>query len=160
MHKGVFAQFETGLISESQFYDEIRKLSDKMISDSQIKDAWLSMTTDIPTYKLDKILELKKDYNVFLLSNTNILHWQKAKNYEFSKRGFSVEDYFHKIWLSYEINLMKPSDEIFEFILKDSGMNPEQTLLIDDAEMNCQTAEKFGIKTYMPTHKEDRKSVV
>ena len=126
-----------------------------MISDSQIKYAWLSMTTDIPTYKLDKILELKKDYNVFLLSNTNILHWQKAKNYEFSKRGFSVEDYFHNIWLPYEINLMKPSDESFEFILKDSGMNPEQTLLIDDAEMNCQTAEKFGTKTYMPTHKED-----
>lgn len=66
-----------------------------------------------------------------------------------------IDDYFDEIWLSYKLHKMKPGKEIFEHILENSGIKPEETLFIDDAPANCTTAQKFGIMTYQALPKED-----
>ena len=43
----------------------------------------------------------------------------------------------------------------FEYVLKDAGINPEETLFLDDAVPNCRTAEALGIRTYTPQPRED-----
>lgn len=153
--RGILMRLEKGEISPSLFHDEFRALTGKQITDQQIDDAWNSFLLTIPSYKLDLILALRKQYNVYLLSNTNAIHWEHSCQNLFAYKGYQVTDFFDKIYLSYELHELKPSKEIFEAVIHDSGVNPTETLFIDDAEANCKMAQMLGIKTYMPKAKED-----
>lgn len=153
--KDLFMQIEMGTITSAQFRDGIRHLTQQPLTDEQIDTAWIAMLDDIPGYKLDLLMELHKKYNTMLLSNTNEIHWQWAEKNSFALQGHHAEDFFNKIYLSYELNMIKPDVEIFEYVLKDAAIKPEETLFIDDAIPNCRTAESLGIHTYTPEPRED-----
>ena len=66
-----------------------------------------------------------------------------------------VQDYFEKTYLSFEMKMAKPEPEIFKAIIEDAGIEPKETLFIDDSEMNCKTAQNLGISTYTAKVGED-----
>ncbi len=105
---GIFMQQEKGLITSAEFRNGMREMIGKAVSDKQIDEAWNSFLIDIPTYKLDLLLKLREKYVVYLLSNTNEIHWKWACENAFPYRTFKAEDYFEKTYLSYEMNLVKP----------------------------------------------------
>lgn len=154
-HKDLFMQLEKGDISPAEFRDGIRKRSNKILTDQDIDNAWIAMLDDVPEYKLDLLLNLQKKYNTLLLSNTNIIHWQWSEQNIFTYKGHTVNDFFHKIYLSYELHMLKPNAEIFEYVLHDAKISPQETLFIDDALVNCKAAEALGIRTYTPEPRED-----
>ncbi|MEG1838186.1 MAG: HAD family phosphatase [Bacteroidaceae bacterium] len=153
--QGLFLAFEQGNITTTEFRDGIRKLAGKKITDKQIDAAWNSFLINIPSKKLDLLLSLRQHYVVYLLSNTNDIHWRWACDNCFAYKGFRVEDYFEDIYLSYEMHCAKPDKEIFETLIAETGILPEESFFIDDAQSNCLTAEALGIKTYMPQAGED-----
>ena len=65
-----------GLITSAEFRNGMREMIGKAVSDKQIDEAWNSFLIDIPTYKLDLLLKLREKYVVYLLSNTNEIHWK------------------------------------------------------------------------------------
>lgn len=152
---GILMQQEKGLISSSEFRNKVREMMDKPISDEQIDTAWNSFLVDIPAYKLDLLLKLREKYVVYLLSNTNEIHWKWTCEHLFPYRTFKVEDYFEKTYLSFEMKMAKPEPEIFKTILEDAGIEPEETLFIDDSEINCKAARNLGISTYTAKAGED-----
>ena len=133
-HKDLFERLELGTISVEQFRDDIRALSGKPLTDEQIDTAWIAMLGDVPENKLRLLLELRERYNY---------------------QGLCAQDFFHKIYLSYELHMLKPNADIFEYVLKDSNLLAEETMLIDDASVNCRAAELLGMKSYMPQQRED-----
>ena len=58
--KELYMQLESGNISAAAFRASMRRLSDQDLTDQQIDDAWVSILGDIPDYKLDWLLELRK----------------------------------------------------------------------------------------------------
>lgn len=154
-HKDMFMQLELGTISPSQFRDSIRSLSEQTLSDQQIDEAWMAMLGEVAEEKLRLLKELHKRYNTMLLSNTNLLHWEWSERHIFSTNNHQISDYFHRVYLSYEMHLVKPDPEIFVQLMDDAGIRPEETLLIDDALVNCKAAEALGMRTYMPEPRED-----
>lgn len=150
-----FQKYEKGLITSAEFRDVLREKIGKPVTDAQIDDAWNSFLVGIPAAKLDLLLNLRKDYVVYLLSNTNEIHWQWSCRNAFPYKTFRVEDYFEHIYLSFEMNMAKPDAEIFQKVLDDTGIIPAETLFIDDSVANCRAAEALGITTYMPNAGED-----
>ena len=150
-----FQQYERGLISSADFRNVIREKIGKDVDDARIDAAWNSFLVSIPTYKLDLLLALRKDYVVYLLSNTNEIHWKWPCEHAFPYKTFRVEDYFEHIFLSYEMKMAKPDEEIFRKVLDDAGLDPKETFFIDDSEANCMTARSLGISTYVPKAGED-----
>ena len=148
--KDLFMQIEMGTITSAEFRDGIRHLTRQHLTDQQIDAAWIAMLDDVPAYKLDLLMELRSKYNTMLLSNTNEIHWLWAE-----KNGHQAGDFFNKIYLSYELNMVKPNADIFEYVLQDAAIDPAETLFIDDAIPNCRTAEALGIRTYAPQPRED-----
>ena len=71
---GFFLKFEKGEIDIPQFRNEIRKLSTKPITDSQIDEAWCEFLQDIPQEKLDVVEKLRQKYRIIMLSNTTATH--------------------------------------------------------------------------------------
>ena len=153
--EGFFQLHEKGLISDADFRERIRQSIGRPVTDEAIDEAWNSFLDGIPAYKLDFLLELRKHYTVCLLSNTNAIHWDYACTHDFAQGGRRVEDYFDRIYLSYQLKMIKPDAEIFQAVLADAGLTPEETLFIDDAEANCRTARSLGIHTYTPQAHED-----
>lgn len=146
--KELFMQLESGNISTAAFRAGMRRLSEQTLTDSQIDDAWNAMLADIPSYKLDCLLELKHRYHVMLLSNTNSIHWQWAVQHHFNYKGHVVDDFFDRVYLSYELHMQKPDVEIFKHVLTDAVITPEETLFLDDSAANCNAAESLGIHAY------------
>lgn len=154
-HRELFMQLELGNITSAQFRDEIRQTAGRPLTDEQIDNAWIAMLDDIADYKLDLILELKKKYKIFLLSNTNEIHWNWAEKNGFSYKGHQSKDFFDSTYLSYELHMLKPDAEIFECLIGREGIDPKETFFIDDALPNCKTAECLGLRTYTPQPRED-----
>ena len=153
--RGLFLEQEKGLITPPQFRDGIRDLLGRMVSDEKIDAVWNSFLGEIPRYKLDLLLKLRENYVVYLLSNTNEIHWKWACQNTFPYRTFRVDDYFEKKYISYQMKMAKPDRDIFEAVLDDAGILPEETFFIDDSQANCLTAQSLGISTYTPAEGED-----
>lgn len=146
--EGIFQKFELGDISADAFRSAIRENSIITLTDSEIDNLWNLMLLEIPREKLELILELRGKYMVYLLSNTNSIHWDYVCKNAFNYRGFRVNDYFEKTFLSFEMHLAKPNKAIFEKMLNDANLLPEETLFIDDSEANCKAAEEIGIHAH------------
>lgn len=89
---GVFREFELGNISSEVFCQSIRNEAGTPVEDSQIIEAWGRMLVGIAPEKLEKLLSLRARYKVYLLSNTNMLHWNVSRPM-FACGGHSVDDY-------------------------------------------------------------------
>lgn len=127
--KGFFSQFELGEISPEEFREAIRKEVSESLSDHEIDDMWNLMLLDIPREKLDLLLKLREHYMVYLLSNTNRIHWDYACKQMFCYRGFRVNDFFEDIFLSFEMHKAKPEKDIYEQMMKEANILPEETFL-------------------------------
>ena len=147
-HQGIFQQFEAGGITAEEFRNAIRENIQAPLTDEEIDDYWSRMLLDIPCEKLRLILELREKYMVYLLSNTNPIHWNHVCKHAFNYHSFRVEDYFEETYLSYEMHDAKPNKSIFEKMLSEANLLPEETLFIDDSEANCQAAASLGIQVH------------
>ena len=74
---------------------------------------------------------------------------------EFAADGHTMDDDFDKVYLSYELRELKPSEAIFRKVIADSGIIPAQTLFIDDGRKNVEAAQALGFAVYMPAPGED-----
>ena len=153
--EGFFKLHEMGVISSTEFRNKIRETIGRPVNDKQIDEAWNSFLVGIPTYKLELLLRLRKEYAVYLLSNTNEIHWEWSVRNAFPFRSFGVEDYFDKVYLSFKMKRLKPNPDIFKAVLDDAGIAAEETFFIDDSKENCETAQTLGISTYTPKARED-----
>ncbi|MCF0203587.1 MAG: HAD family phosphatase [Bacteroidaceae bacterium] len=150
IQEDLFHELEIGRISVPQFCDEVRKKAPLCkASDAEIVAAWASLLTGVPTHRLERLLDLKRRYRLFLLSNTNEIHWRLAEEEYFRQiEGKTVSDYFEDCCLSHKLGMIKPGKEIFLHLLDKNGINADETLFIDDSPKNCQGAESVGIHAF------------
>lgn len=149
LSQGLFLKMELGEIAPKDFWEEVRlQFHAPELKDEQLTDAWNSMLETIPVERLQMLRHLREKYaHIFLLSNTNVLHWEKGKRL-FMAEGKTVKDYFDRIFLSCDLHLSKPDTKIFLKVLKKTTIKPEETLFIDDSKENCKAAESVGISPF------------
>ena len=129
--------FEKGILSESDFISKMLKAVDNKID----SETFCRLFSDIFTMNenvISLLPILKKDYKIFLLSNTNSIHqkygWQK---YEFLK-------YFDKLILSHEVRSIKPEEQIYREVEKASGFPSAEHFYIDDIQEYVNAAKNVG----------------
>ncbi len=145
----LFDKLETGEISEADFSAQLKSYFSKGISESEIEKAWNAMLLDLPSERIELLKKLSGKYRLFLLSNTNIIHYKAYSAYlqgTFGKLIFN--DIFEKQYLSFEIGLRKPDKKIFELVLTENKLNPTETLFIDDSIQHIEGAKKTGVATF------------
>lgn len=149
LHKSqnFFTDYEKGLIGDHEFRDHIREFLNKELSDKQIDDAWGALLLDIPMNKIDMIREAQGKYKTYLLSNTNNIHRIKFEADFIRTAGNKIQDYFEKVYYSFDMGMRKPDDEIFLEVLHQNDLIPEETLLLDDSLPNILSAEQLGMQT-------------
>ena len=145
----VFDLFDKGQVSELDFFDEIRKALDINVSNEQLMFAWNAMLLDFPINRLELLTKLKTKYRLFLLSNTNETHVAAFEKQLLATHGYhNLEPFFEKVYYSCRMNMRKPDTEIFEYVLKENNLKPEETIFIDDSPQHIEGALKIGIKAH------------
>ena len=129
--------FERGKIPESEFVNKMLEVVDHKIDAETFKKFYADIfSLNINVISLLPVL--KKNYKLFLLSNTDSIHqkygWQK---YEFLK-------YFDKLILSYEAGSVKPEEKIYRAVEEASGLPSEEHFYIDDIQEYVNAAKKLG----------------
>ena len=159
-HQGVFLAFENGEINSEEFLKQISAHAGKEISMESVVQAWKSIVSKPPMYKLEYILSLREKYKIYLLSNNNpiIINW--ACSSDFSEAGLPITLFFDKLYISYEMKCTKPWHLIYEKMIQDSGINPSETLFIDDGIRNISTAKEIGFQIYHATNGEDWRDAI
>ena len=138
-----------GMITTEAFCDAARELTGTDVTNEDIIDAANKMLVEIPDYKKERLLQLKKaGYRLFLLSNTIDVHWGYCVEHLFPYQNHGVEDYFEHCFLSQRMHLAKPDAHIYEEVIRQANIYPDETLFIDDLKENCEAAEKLGIHTF------------
>ena len=153
--KGMFMDLENGTISAPKFRDEIRRHIGQAVSDQQIDEAFNSFLFGIPGQKLSLLERLHQKYTIFMLSNTNPIMVEGRISELFRAQGQDIFYYFDRLYLSYQLRATKPSPIIFEKLIADSGILPQESLLLDDSPKNIETARKFGFHTHLVVPPED-----
>jgi putative hydrolase of the HAD superfamily len=54
--------------------------------------------------------------------------------------------------------MRKPNPEIFEFVMRENNLLPNETLFIDDSPQHLKTADNLGLKTHLLTQDETLES--
>lgn len=146
LSKELFFNLEKGNSSPEVFRDNVRKMIVNQKDDNEIDLAWTAMILDIPADRVRYLEELKKNYKLYLLSNTNEIHRIKFhKNFE-TDFGYSFYDLFERNFYSHEMGMRKPNPQIYLQALKEANLVPEETLFIDDMEENIDAAKTTGMK--------------
>jgi glucose-1-phosphatase len=145
----IFRYFETGELDEPAFRNFVRKiLNFDDLSDEAIDTAWNSLLLDLPPERVELIRTLSTKYRLFLLSNTSSIHiTQVNKILEASTGVKKLDDLFEKVYLSYEMGLMKPDPRIYQKVLEEAGLKADETLFLDDNKANIESAAALGIDT-------------
>ena len=145
----LFEKLETGHISEEDFYQSIQQYAAKHLEVDQIKTAWNAMLLDFRLPSLSFLEDLKKSYNIFLLSNTNSIHHKAFEKILLAETGKqTLGHYFIKSYYSHLVGMRKPYPETYLFVLNDAGIKTDETLFIDDSINNIETAIELGINCH------------
>lgn len=152
----MLGQLERGDISFHEMCDRMRQLDRReTVTDEQIAWAYGEFLTGIAPWKLRAIDRLRRrGIRTWVLSNNNPASMEVIRKL-FRADGRTMDEYFDKIYLSYQLHALKPSAEIFRKMLADSGMLPSEALFIDDGQRNVDTARALGMNVYMPAPGED-----
>lgn len=146
----LFDEFDKGIISETDFFNTIQGLLKTSASIEQLKQAWNAMLLDFPKHRLSLLLELKSKYRTFLLSNTNETHIVEFEKILYKEHvHHNLDFFFEKAYYSCRMGMRKPDTEIFEFVLRENGLDPSETLFIDDTQKHVDGARKCSIEAHL-----------
>lgn len=147
MQLGFFDQLDRGEISDNEFFEKVLAEMPIGTKKEDIRRAWNAMILDFPQENFDLLKRLSKNYRLFLMSNTNSIHFPEYQS--LLQRIFninSLDDLFEKAYYSFQIGKRKPENEFFELILTENNLKAIETIFIDDTLFNAKASSKNGIK--------------
>lgn len=161
MQSGIFLELEEGKHDRAEFTHLINSKYGLQLDEMQIEHALLGFLDEVQQEKFRYLREeWPRDIRRLLVSNINPFVWRYARSGEMIDGGHSIDDYFEKVYASYERGMCKPKREFFELIINDAGIRPEETLFIDDGATNCEIARDMGFVTYCPDNGEDWRPIL
>lgn len=145
----LFDKLEIGTMEPQEFRAKIREMLSHNPTDEEIDAAWTAMLLDLPKERLDLLEKVKENYQIYLLSNTNIIHVTRYSKYLDKVYGHkNFENLFIKAYYSHDVGMRKPHVEIFHHVLKENNLEATETLFIDDTPQHIEGAKKAGLHAF------------
>ena len=140
--------YEIGKIDTAEFLANVNVELRKILpaSDTDWNDISLSEFHELWNFDFSENVEmvelfseLKGKRPLALLSNTNESHFDSLES------KFKVTRHFDKVFLSYVLGLQKPDPKIYQHVIAEAGLRPEEIVFVDDLAPNIKAAHDLGI---------------
>jgi putative hydrolase of the HAD superfamily len=139
-HDTLRYQFETGDCSAQEFLDQVLAHSKPGATAQQVTDAWNRMHAGIADSTWNQLESLRgKGYRLYLMSNTDDIHWQHTM----ALYGEKIDDLFDAVFLSFEEGTAKPDEAFFKVVDRRLAASTMQTLFVDDVAVNRKAAHQY-----------------
>lgn len=151
-----FEQYERGEMSDQEFRTFVKTAYSVSATDAEIDACWNAMLIGLPVKKLELLTDLKKRFQVLLLSNTNGIHLNFINDHILPKVSDEkdLDAFFHKAYYSHRMGKRKPDVAIFQQVLDENNLIAEETLFLDDNALNIEGAKAAGLQTFYVTSPE------
>ena len=141
-----------GEISTKDFFEYLKGYMDDDITLEEFKNIYVN-NNKFFTDTIEIIKKLKNlGYKVFLLSNL------KEIDYEKFIKHFDVS-IFDEMFLSFKLDMLKPNDDIYQYVINKLNTKPENIYFFDDNKENVDGAIRNGINAYQVTGETVKKVV-
>lgn len=134
----LLSDFDNGRISPREFFERLASDYRLKLSFEEFVDIWNSGFRE--NHEVSSlILQLSQHVRLFLLSNTNELHFEHLQS------ACAVIRSMEAVILSYRVGCQKPSEEIYQHALEVAGLSPDRVWYVDDIPEFVDAANGLGI---------------
>jgi putative hydrolase of the HAD superfamily len=140
LENGLVNPYEEGLISTVEFFSELKSRFRLDMDIDTFKDIWNPIFREDQEVNEAIVYLKEKGYPLFLLSNTNELHF----SYIIEK--YPIVHSFDEWLLSFEVGAKKPKRRIYEAIFEKMDVQPDEVFYIDDIPKYVEVAKHLGIE--------------
>ena len=146
----IYIDFEKATISPNTYYEYVISHLNINISYDDFVHGLDLIYKEAYQDVAEELRKLSGKIKIISITNTNEIHSEVWPNiYK------DVLKFFDKIYSSSDLHMRKPDLEIYEYVLKDLGVNADKVLYFDDREENINAAKSLGIKSYLVTSTQD-----
>ena len=133
--------FEKGFISDKEFLSKIFSNLDPKLSKNleleEIKLNWQNIFT-LNTEMFEFAKNTANSRPVYLLSNTNPIHWP------YLEKEYGLTDFVNGFLTSHQAGAMKPDQKIYSSFIDKFTLKPKDLIFVDDLEENIIACRELG----------------
>ena len=138
--RGLVNPYEEGLMSSVDFFAKLREKYKLELEFEEFQDIWNIIFEENAEVN-DIIIYLKnKGFPIFLLSNTNELH------FSYIMERYPIVHSLDEWILSYEVGAKKPKQKIYDTIFERTDTARSEVLYIDDVAEYVEAAKTYGLQ--------------
>lgn len=142
-----WVDFDRGTITWEGVMEEIAKETGCTLGEADGMIRTVMHSFDEFPDSVELVRELSgRGYKLYILSNM-------PREFMEHMRTLGFYGYFDGEGVSSEENLVKPEPEFFRVLLDRYGLDPAETLFVDDKPSNTESAEKLGFRVCVFDHK-------
>lgn len=159
--KSLMNKYIDGIEPEEEVMKEMLAMCRPGTTEAQVNYLISTLCGNIPESRLEMLTKLRKKYKVYLLSNINETLWNECQK-RMNALGYTAEDCFDEVFLSYRMRVAKPDSRIFEMLQEKTGLIPEDTLYFDDNAANIATGKRMKYQSVLvkECHLEDYLDII
>lgn len=145
MRSEITGIFEEGKLSPEDFFSGVKGLLGLDISYAGFVSIWneVFFLSAKNRFVYSIANNLKSNYKIGILSNINVLH------YEYIKENFPIFNIFDKVFASFQLGSIKPNPSIYNNVLSELKVEPEEVFYTDDREELVKSASALGINSFV-----------
>jgi putative hydrolase of the HAD superfamily len=148
-NEGLWLGYEAGLLTDEEFRDILRDKLDLDCSNVEFDQAFSALLLDFPSNIYSFLEDLTSNFDLYLLSNTSVIHSRIFLNNQLGPKGENLFGLFKKAHFSYEMGLVKPNPLIYHQVIKENNLKAEDLVFFDDNAANIESASTLGIDSIL-----------
>lgn len=138
--EGKSLEYRKNKLSGDKFFAWASKQVNGKLSASELNQLWVSQYKEVPEVK-QLVLDLRNAGKIVTVLSDNV-----PERVDYLQEKYHFKEHFDDMVLSYEVNLVKQSPEIFNLALERIKAQPEEAVFIDDRKDNLEVANAVGIE--------------
>jgi putative hydrolase of the HAD superfamily len=142
-----YCNHEVAALTGEEYHTHVCRLTGSGLTYNEFLTGWNSIFGEPVSETVQLISEIKNEYKILALTNSNVLHRQI-----WSVKYKDILKDFDQIFCSSQLKLRKPDPAVFEQVCVRSGIAKEEMIFVDDLEDNVKGAAAFGIKSVLFTN--------
>lgn len=149
INEGLWLGYEAGLLNDDEFRSLLRDKLALNCSNEEFDQAFSALLLDFPSNIYSFLEDLTSDFDLYLLSNTSVIHSRIFLNIPLGPKGENLFGLFKKAHFSYEMGFVKPNPLIYQQVLRENNLAAGQVVFFDDNAANIESASKLGIDSIL-----------
>ena len=149
INEGLWLGYEAGLLNDDEFRSLLRDKLAMNCSNEEFDQAFSALLLDFPSNIYSFLEDLTSDFDLYLLSNTSVIHSRIFLNIPLGPHGENLFGLFKRAHFSYEMGFVKPNPLIYQQVLRENNLKADQVVFFDDNAANIVSAAKLGIDSIL-----------